>query len=190
MTDGNTDFPGRWSRRVLDAVVADVERRTVGLRGALVRTLHAPETARYAWTERLHRLVLDAIRDATGEDLEEHGSQAAWDCYDQVWRRLAARWADGGRLATVPPHQEAAVTALVARLPVAAAEAAAADVSVVPATPLWLDGRLRVDLEGLWAYVATVEPPLTGADRARVDQLIARASPPTVPGVAPEVAAN
>lgn len=177
MTDGNTDFPGRWGPAALDVVVRDVERRTVGRRGALVRTLAAPEQARYAWTERLHRLVLEAICAATGEDLEEHGSQAAWECYDQVWRRLADRWAHGGSLAIVAPHQEAAVVALIERLPVAAAEAAAADVSVMPAAPLWLAGRLRVDVEGLWAYLATVEPPLTGPDRARVDQVIARASP-------------
>jgi hypothetical protein len=141
-----------WSDEVRDAVVQRIEQVTVGRRGWLVRVLSDPERARPGWTETVHALILAAIRDETGADLEALGSQAAWDTYEQVWDRLAQRWADGGELATVPIGSEPEVVRWIRELPPEAAAHLAADVTADVPDPLWIDGRLRVDLEGLAAY--------------------------------------
>lgn len=159
-----------WGPLVRDAVVERVERATVGRRGMLVRTVAAPDDARYAWTEQLHREILAAIREEVGADLEEMGSQAAWACYDEVWERLTRRWADGERLGTVRSGEETRARRLVAQLVPRAAEAAGADVSTVPAEPLEVGGRVRVDREGLWALLATAD--LDRRQRAAVTSLI------------------
>jgi hypothetical protein len=98
-TGWNEVLVAGWSPAVRTAVVARVEVLTASHRGVLVRALRDPEDARSAWTEAAHRAVLAAIRDETGADLEELGSQAAWECYEQVWDALVARWRDGGSLA-------------------------------------------------------------------------------------------
>jgi hypothetical protein len=149
----NDVLVGGWHAGVRDAVVVRVERRTFGRHGQLVRTLHDPEAARFAWVEILHRHVVAAIREETGADLDALGSQAAWACYEQVWDGLRTRWADGGRLARVPLGREPVVVNLLMQLPAAAAEAAGADVSGQVADPLWVDGRLLVDVHGLRAHV-------------------------------------
>lgn len=149
----NDVLVGGWHAGVRDAVVVRVERQTFGHHGQLVRTLRDPETARFAWVEVLHRQVVAAIRDETGADLDALGSQAAWACYEQVWERLRTRWARGGRLARVPLGGEPDVVDRLRRLPVPAAEAAGADVSGRVPDPLWVDGRLLVDVHGLRAYV-------------------------------------
>ncbi|GGI07209.1 hypothetical protein [Egicoccus halophilus] len=145
---------GGWHAGVRDAVVVRVERASVGHHGELVRTLSDPDGARYAWVESLHRRVLGAIRAETGADLDELGSQAAWACYEDVWERLRVRWGRGGRLARVPLGGEPDVVRLLHSLPPSAAEAAGADISCEPPDPLWLHGRLLVDLEGLAGHVA------------------------------------
>lgn len=159
-----------WSPRVCAAVVARVERATVGRRGTLVRTLADPEEARFAWTEQLHERVLAAIRDEVGADLEALGSQAAWACYDEVWAGLASRWADGGGLARVPAAAEVRVRRLVAGLSLAGAEAAGADVSEVPPVPLELGGAVLVDVEGLSAHLART--PVDRRERAIVEAIL------------------
>lgn len=143
-----------WTEQVRDQVVARIERACVGRRGWLVRVFAGAESAPPGLTETVHAIVLAAIRDETGADLDELGSQAAWECYAQVWDLLERRWADGGPLAIVPIGAEPEVSRLVAGLPVEAAVCAAADVSGPHPDPLWTHGRLRVDTEGLRAYLA------------------------------------
>ncbi|MFA9429273.1 hypothetical protein [Egicoccus sp. AB-alg2] len=164
-TGWNDVLTGGWHAGVRDAVVTRVERLSQCRHGQLVRTLSDLEAARYAWVEDLHRLVVVAIRDETGADLDELGSQAAWACYEDVWERLRVRWSRGGRLARVPLGAEPEVVRLLQSLPVAAAEAAGTDVSTCPPDPLWLGGRLLVDLEGLRAHL---DGPARGDDDLRI----------------------
>ena len=145
---------GVWHGGVRDAVVARIEAATVGRRGWLVRVFAHPDVVRADWTETVHALVLAAIRDETGADLDELGSQAAWDCYEQVWERLRARWGDGGELARVPLGSEPDVSRLVIGLPPEAAACAGADITGEVPDPLWLAGRLRIDADGLRVYLA------------------------------------
>jgi hypothetical protein len=145
---------GSWSDRVRDLVVARIEQATVARRGWLVRVVADPDRVRPELTETVHAVVLAAIRDETGADLEELGSQAAWECYEEVWRELTHRWARGGPLAEVPLGREVEVVRVLHRLPVEAAVAAGADVTRAGIEPLWLAGRLRLDVEGLLAYRA------------------------------------
>jgi hypothetical protein len=163
-----------WGDLVRGAVVSRVERATVGHRGMLVRALADPDAARFAWTEQVHDLVLSAIREETGADLDALGSQAAWACYDDAWNALARRWRGGGTLHVVPGAQEHAVTALVRSLSPLAAEHAGADIGQDPWDLVQIDGRLLIDLEGLYAVVARDQGQLTVADRARIDQIIFR----------------
>ncbi len=141
-----------WSPEVRDAVVGRIVQASVGHRGWMVRVLVDPERARPGWTETLHALVLAAIRDETGADLEVMGSQAAWEAYEQVWDALAEHFADGGPLPCVPLGREPEVTRLLTNLPVQAAAHLGADVTGECPDPLWLAGRLRIDLDGLHAY--------------------------------------
>jgi hypothetical protein len=142
-----------WSDEVRDAVVARIERVAVGRHGWLVRVFADPEGVREQLTEIVHAIVVAAIRDETGADLDELGSQAAWECYEQVWDGLAVRWADGGGLATVAIGREPSVVRAIASLPAEAAVAAGAELGPGGADPLWLRGRLRVDTRGLRSYL-------------------------------------
>jgi hypothetical protein len=142
-----------WSEDLRDQVVTRIESLSVGRHGWLVRVFSDPEGVAVGLTETVHALVLAAIRDETGADLEELGSQAAWECYEQVWDHLAERWADGGELAVVPLGLEPHIVRLIGRLPLEGAAAAAADVSGAVPDPLWLRGRLRVDVAGLRAFL-------------------------------------
>jgi hypothetical protein len=151
-TGWNDVLLGLWSEAVRDAVVARIERATVGRRGWLVRVFADPDGCRPDFTETVHALVLAAIRDETGADLDALGSQAAWESYEQVWDALAARWRDGGPLAVVRLGAEPEVARAIAGLPPEAAAHLAADVSGPDPDPLWVAGRLRVDLDGLAAY--------------------------------------
>jgi hypothetical protein len=175
-TGWNEVLVGSWSPAVRRAVVRRVERSTVGWRGPLVRTLAAPDTARYAWTETLHRVVLRAIQDETGADLEDLGSHAAWACYEEVWDALRVTWADGGDLLAVPIGQEPAVVRLLRDLPAWVAEAGGADVSGPSPDPLWLRGRLRIDASALRTILAADDPRLGGADRLRLETLLDHAT--------------
>lgn len=148
-TGWNEVLVGGWSEEVRLAVVRRVEELTVGWRGPLVRTLADEEGVDGTWTETLHRTVLHAITAETGADLDELGSQAAWACYDEVWAALAERWGDGGGLRVVPLGVEPLVSSLIAGLPPEAAAAAGADLRGGTPDPLWVHGRLRVDVEGL-----------------------------------------
>lgn len=164
-----------WGPLVRAAVVDRIERALIGRRGLLVRTMADPDAARYAWTEALHRLVLDAIRAETGADLDSLGSQAAWACYDDTWRALEARWRDGEPLVVVPPAEESIVVTLLRDLPPVVAEAAGADVACDPYEPLRVAGHVLVDVEGLFACIAHDDRDvLSDLDRARMDQIIAR----------------
>ncbi len=142
-----------WSEEVRDAAVTRIETATVGRRGWLVRVFAAPEQVRGELTETVHALVLAAIRDETGADLEALGSQAAWECYEQVWDTLAARWASGGDVPVVPLGREPGVVRCLLGLPPEAAVCAGADLVAGAVQPLWLAGRLYVDTAGLRAYL-------------------------------------
>jgi hypothetical protein len=145
---------GSWSDRVRDLVVARIEQATVARRGWLVRVVADPDRVRPELTETVHAVVLAAIRDETGADLEELGSQAAWECYEQVWDELAQRWSGGGRTEVVGLGREPEIVRLLAVLPGEAAVCAGVDVRADgTADPLWLGGRLRVDADGLRAYL-------------------------------------
>jgi hypothetical protein len=177
-TGWNEVLVGGWTVEVRDAVVARVERTTVGRRGRLVRTLGDPDGVPAAWVEELHQLVVGAIAAETGADLDALGSQAAWACYDDVWAELAARWAGGGTLRPVPLGGEPAAVRLLRHLPTVIAEHAGAVLLGGIADPLWLGGRLRIDVEGLWAYLATHEGDLSVRTRRGIDLLIERCPPP------------
>lgn len=143
-----------WSPRVRDAVVDHIEQSSVGRHGWLVRVFADPDGVSGPLTETVHAVVLAAIQDETGADLDGLGSQAAWECYEQVWTALEQRWADGGTLAVVPLGSEPPVIAALRRLPDEVAVAAAAEVGEHGVQPLWLRGRLLVDDRGLQAYLA------------------------------------
>lgn len=145
---------GSWSDRVRDLVIGRIEEATLARRGWLVRVVTDPDQVRPELTETVHAVVLAAIRDETGADLEELGSQAAWECYEDVWRELTERWAGGGPLATVPLGREVEVVRILRRLPAEAAVAAGADLTVAGIEPLWTAGRLRLDADGVRAYRA------------------------------------
>ncbi len=164
-----------WGPLVRAAVVERVERSLVGRRGVLVRALGDRDEARYAWTEEVHRAVLDGIRAETGADLDELGSQAAWSTYEDVWHALAERWAGGGTLGRVPTHLTHKATTIIAALPTSAATAAGADIGVVPAAPLQVAGQVRIDVEGLHAFLAM--DPAAHTARGLVDDLIAIVEP-------------
>lgn len=176
MVDDDTGWhevlTGVWGPRVRDAVVARLEEATVGARCLLVHTLAADAghaDLREGWVEQLHQLVVEAIRAETGADLDGLGSQAAWATYEDVWATLRMRWRDGGSLAVVPLRREVAATACLRTLSAAAAQAAGMDVGVHPPEPLWIDGRLRVDPEGLSRFLELGD--CTGAERAAAEKL-------------------
>lgn len=173
-TGWNEVLLATWSPQVRQAVVDRVQAAMTGRRGALVRALRDPDAARYEWTESLHRAVVAAIRDETGADLDGLGSQAAWACYEEVWSALADVWRDGGALTAVPLGQEPEVTTLLAALPPEVAEVAGADVSTGTADPLWVAGRLLVDVDALTTLVSG--GALAGADLVRLELLVERAT--------------
>lgn len=167
-----------WTDEVRDAVVARIERAMVGRHGWLVRVFSDPGGVRASLTEIVHAVVLAAIRDETGADLDGLGSQAAWDCYEQVWDELAARWADGGVLTAVPVGDEPDIVRAIAQLPDEAAVAAAADVCDWGSDPLWLAGRLRVDTAGLRSYLELDGGRAPAAVHATVTAMLARLDGP------------
>lgn len=142
-----------WDDDVRDAVVDRLERTCTGRLGWFAQVFAAPDAASEAVTETVHALVLAAIRDETGANLDQLGSQAAWDCYEAVWAELADRWRDGGTLRTVTLGAEPQVVRDLLNLPPEAAAAAGADVSDERPRPLWLRGRLRIDADGLRGYL-------------------------------------
>jgi hypothetical protein len=161
-----------WSDELRDTVVARLERSCVGRHGWFARVFAMPEDVPGPLTETVHALVLAAIRDETGADLEELGSQAAWECYEQVWDALARRWRDGGPLASVVLGAELEVVESLRRLPPEAAVAAAADVSGPVTEPLWLHGRLRIDAEGLRHYLQLDGGPAPTDVRFAVERIL------------------
>lgn len=165
---------GMWGDEVRAAVVARIEVATVGRRGWLVRVFATPEQVRGELTETVHALVLAAIRDETGADLDALGSQAAWECYEEVWAALAARWRGGGDTVAVTLGQEPEVVRVLTVLPVEAAVCAGADLDGAGGVdPLWLAGRLRVDVEGLRAYLAGEAGTVPDEARAAVRRILA-----------------
>lgn len=162
-----------WGAEVRAAVVHRIEQATIGRRGWLVRALADPAGSEPGWTETVHALVLAAIRDETGADLELLGSQAAWECYEQVWSELATRWEDGGVLSVVSLRAEPEVDALLRSLPAEAAAHAGADVRGAVPDPLWLHGRLRVDVEGLETYLRFPAGALEPTARVAIERIIA-----------------
>lgn len=165
---------GGWGPLVRDAAADRVERALVGRRGILVRALteEAASRSHAACIEQVHELVVEAIRGETGADLDAMGSQAAWACYEDVWARLQSRWADGASLPVVPAAVRREVEHLVRLLPPAAAEHAGADVGEVPYRLLDRDGATRVDVDGLFAWLARDTGEVGEGDRALVDRIV------------------
>jgi hypothetical protein len=163
---------GGWTDEVRDAVVRRVEALTVGWRGPLIRVLTDPEGAPGEWTEALHRTVIAGIAAETGADLDELGSHAAWACYEEVWQGLAARWQDGGDLHTVPLGREPLLVAAIVALPAPAAASLGADVRGPVPDPLWVSGRLRVDVTGARALLAS--GTLAAATEIQLETLLDR----------------
>lgn len=163
-----------WGPLVRTAVVERVERGMVGRRGVLVRALReeAASPGHAACVEEVHARVVAAIREETGADLDDLGSQAAWGCYDQVWGQLQHRWMQGGRIQPVEPAVEVEVVTLLRALSPRAAQHAGADVGAMPYAPLTLGVRVHVDLEGLFAYLARDTGEVTDADRTLIDRLV------------------
>jgi hypothetical protein len=141
-----------WDDGVRDAVVDRLERTCTGRLGWFAQVFATPDASE-AVTETVHALVVAAIRDETGANLDELGSQAAWDCYEAVWSAMAERWRDGGTLATVSLGAEPQVVRDLVALPPEAAAAAGADVGTAAPRPVWIRGRLRVDAAGLASYL-------------------------------------
>ncbi len=164
-----------WGPLVRAAVVDRVERAMVGRRGVLVRALteESASAGHAACVEEVHLRIVDGIRAETGADLDELGSQAAWACYDQVWGQLQARWCDGGATSAVAAHAQAEVVALLRSLSPAAAQHAGVDVGTAPWSPMRCGPDVRVDLEGLFAYLARDRGEVTAADRALIDRMVA-----------------
>lgn len=169
-TGWNEVLTGVWNPGVRDAVVTRVEDATVGARCLLVCTLRDEGRGREGWVEQLHHLVVEGIRQETGADLDELGSQAAWASYEEVWDTLATRWQHGGDLATVALRREVAASECLTRLHGTAAQAAGMDVGTEPPQPLWLDGRLRVDDRGLRRLLE--DPAVDGAERLAAERLL------------------
>lgn len=161
-----------WGPLVRAAVVDRVERAMVGRRGVLVRALleESASAGHAACVEEVHERIVRAVREETGADLDELGSQAAWACYDEVWGQLQRRWATGGCTVVVARHVEARVVALVQAMSPTAAQHAGADVGTIPCTPMRVRGRVRVDVDGLFAHLATGD--VVPADRSRIDQVV------------------
>ncbi len=165
---------GGWGPLVRAAVVDRVERGLVGRRGVLVRALteEASSAGHAACVEEVHARVVEAIREETGADLDDLGSQAAWACYDEVWGQLQARWeAGGGTVVVATPHEDE-VVALVRSLSPSGARHAGADIGTSPWAPMRCGGRLHVDLEGLFAYLARDTGEVTAEERTLVDRLV------------------
>jgi hypothetical protein len=167
----NEVLVGGWTPAVRHRCVGRVEVMTRGWRNALIRTLTVPDQVPDRWTEALHRAVLTAIEQETGADLDLLGSHAAWACYEDVWDALARRWRDGGHLPMVPLDREPRVAALIAGSPDHVAEAVGADITGPQPVPLWIAGRLRVDVDGLRA-LRDGPHPLTPADLLRIETLL------------------
>ncbi len=157
-----------WSEELRDTVVERLEEAAVGRWAWFARVYARPDDAPAPVTEAVHALILAGIRDETGADLDELGSQAAWECYTQVWDALSHRWADGGRLASVRLGEEAAVIEALGQLPPAVAMASGAAVHGEAIDPLWLRGRLRIDEPGLRRALAEPLPPEARAAGRRV----------------------
>lgn len=145
-----------WGEDVRNKVVKEIERQSVGLRGVLVRALRDdPADSNHASSvEQLHAAVVAGIQHETGADLDHLGSQAAWACYEEVWVELAARWADGGDLAPVSPARAPRVLQLLRGLTTTGAQWAGADIGHHPVEPLRVGDIIRIDLDGLFAYLA------------------------------------
>lgn len=163
-----------WGPLVRAAVTERVERGLVGRRGILVRALteEAASVTHAACVEEVHARIVRGILDETGADLDELGSQAAWACYDEVWGQLQQRWSGGGRTQPVAAGVEDEVVLLLRALSPTAAQHAGADVGSVPFRPLRFGGRVHVDLEGLFAYLARDTGEVTDRDRTLVDRLV------------------
>lgn len=161
-----------WGPLVRAAVVDRVEDAFERARGVLAVTVVDPDHAPRADVERVHEAVLDAIEAETGAQLEELGSQAAWATYDDVWGELARRWDTGRDLETVQPQHHAEVIGLLAGLPPSAVEQAGAARSADGAVRLpVLDGRPRVDVEGLFRWLAT-DQQATSVQRERARAVV------------------
>lgn len=163
-----------WGPLVRAAVVDRVERSMVGRRGVLVRALteESASAGHAACVEEVHARILVAVREETGADLDELGSQAAWACYDEVWGQLQRTWATGGPTVAVAPAVEGEVVRLLQALSPAGAQHGGADVGTDPYTPLRCGGVVRLDVEGLFAFVARDTGEVTAADRTLVDRLV------------------
>lgn len=163
----------QWSEELRDRIVASVESRAVGLKGVLIRALREEtDHAGHGFAvEQVHAAILDAIRQEVGADLDHLGSQAAWACYEEVWDELRDRWGDGGDLAPVSPARESRVLQLLHGLTTNGAQWAGADVGTHPVEPLRVGGVVRIDVAGLFAYLA-IDEHVSDVERLVVEELV------------------
>jgi hypothetical protein len=163
-----------WSRLVRSAVCDRVDDAMSWARGVLAVAVVTPDDAPATAVERVHAVVVEAIRAETGADLDELGSQAAWATYDDVWAELGRRWADGGGLEVVPVSAEAEVLALLAGLPRDAMEHAGAVMEGSRVHLLRTSAGAHLDVEGVFRWLATEEDAASDV-RARARRLVAAA---------------
>lgn len=156
-----------WGELVRAAVCDRVADRMRHARGVLAVAVVTPDEAPAAAVERVHDAVVAAIAAETGADLDELGSQAAWATYDDVWAELGRRWADGSGMEVVPARAVEEVRALLAGLPQPAIEHAGAVVDGLGTRLLQTADGPRLDVEGLFRWLATEDAEDELRDRAR-----------------------
>jgi hypothetical protein len=161
-----------WGPSVLAAVCDRVDDAFATARGALVTTVLDPDTAPPVCTQHVHTAVVEAIRAETGADLEQLGSQAAWATYDQAWVELARRWRSVPGLVVIDGARAGPAAHLLRTLPFDAAVHAGGVPGAPTVAPLMVDGRVYVDVDGLFRWLAT-EQRASDVDRDRAHALVA-----------------
>ncbi len=156
-----------WGELVRAAVCDRVEDAMQAARGVLAVAVAMPDDAPAPAVERVHAAIVAAIAVETGADLDELGSQAAWATYDDVWAELGRRWADGGDMEVVPAAAVDDVRSLLAGLPRGAIEHAGAVVDGMGTQLLLTDAGPRLDVEGLFRWLATEDADEELRGRAR-----------------------
>lgn len=149
-----------WSPMVEGAVADRVDRP--GNRGHVVRGI-LPDASQAA-TDFLFEEIADALAHETGVDIDYARTETAYRAIDDVMALLTHRWRTGGSLSRVGEDEAAAATQALRRLEMKAAEWAGCDVSQQPYEPLYLNGRLLVDVSGLCRYLGTFCPEPTDGD--------------------------
>lgn len=112
-----------------------------------------------------------------GVDLDQVTRPGLSTVLGDVFEHLVVTWADGGRLAMIPPDDYVAAARILASLSLKAAERAGCEIvgyAQLP-DPLELNGWMRLDLDGLDGWIGEARPGVLGSDdrvgAARLRQL-------------------